>query len=307
MVIPTYNRSDLLVRAVHSVIAQTYEPTEIIVVDDHSPIPAVDTIAASDIDRCNLTVIRHPSNRYVAAARNTGIAEATGDWVAFLDDDDEWHPAKLDRQVSAVTSAGADAVYTGIEQREDGRLLARKDPITRATINDLFHRNVIGTPSTIVARRTLLEEINGFDETLPSWQDWDLYLRVAERGKIIGIPGALTIQHAHDGHQMSDSYRERVTVTAPMMRHKHGKRSRRHGHQHVFEAALEAELGWSALNAGEIDHARHHFRSSLSHQHTVERMIMTIMTLGGQRCYELARAIKAALPGGYKFKATRPR
>ena len=100
VIIPTYNRADLLPRAVNSVLSQTFSDYEIIIVDDHSPDNTQDVIAAFTDPR--IRSIRHRTNRRQSAAINTGIANAMGEYIAFLDDDDEWLPNKLEGQVCPI-------------------------------------------------------------------------------------------------------------------------------------------------------------------------------------------------------------
>src|ERR1700728_3850120 len=124
VVIPTYNRAATIGRTLDSVVRQTHRPLEIIVVDDGS---SDDTLRAVDRQGCTvpLTVLALGDNQGAAAARNQGIALARGDFVAFLDSDDEWQPDKIAKQLAALDAAGLEygASYTGIASyAEDGTL-----------------------------------------------------------------------------------------------------------------------------------------------------------------------------------------
>lgn len=307
VVVPTYNRPERLIRSIESIRSQTVDDVEIVVVDDHSEVPVAEMIEEADLDDPWLSVYRHDSNQNAAAARNTGISNARGEWVAFLDDDDEWQPTKLDRQLDAVQGADAGAVYTGVEQCRDGATIATKRPdIEGEILPALLRRNFIGTTSTLLARRELLESIGGFDPELPSWQDWDLYLRLADQTGFRVVPAALTIQHSHDSNQMSDEYPTKRDVTVPRMREKHRSKAAVYGVEAEFEATLAAELGWSALDASEFSEARRHFYRSVKTHPTIERLAMMLVTVGGGRGLAVGRLAKQLLPRGYKFKRSRP-
>ena len=307
VVITTYNRGSLLLRSITSVLNQTYDSIEIIVVDDHSDIPAEDIIGRSTIDPSSLTIYRHSQNRDVAAARNTGIRLATGDWVAFLDDDDEWRPEKIERQVEGVHQSGAGAIYTGIEHRHNGRTTAIKSPeITGDITKQLLQRNFIGTPSTIMARADLITEVGGFDEQLPICQDWDFNIRLSTLTTFESIPEPLTIQHRHEESQLTDDYETRRRVTAPMLIKKHREIAERFDVVSEFEATVEAELGWVALNNWDFGRARSHFRRSLQYHGSVERFLLFLMAIGGPRTYSFFQRSKRAIPGGFKFKQETP-
>ena len=101
-IIPTHNRSKMLNRSINSVLNQTYSAIECIVIDDGSTDNTVDVIETQKDDR--LIYVSHKSNRGASAARNTGIRHSNGEYISFLDDDDEWLPTKLEKQVELLTN-----------------------------------------------------------------------------------------------------------------------------------------------------------------------------------------------------------
>ncbi|MDH3242539.1 MAG: glycosyltransferase [Alphaproteobacteria bacterium] len=182
VVIPTFNRADAVTRSIASADAQTYPNLEIIVVDDDSADDTVARIEAMGTTRL-LRVIRLAENRGGSAARNAGIAAANGEFVAFLDSDDAWEPAKITRQVAALEAAGPEygACYTAARFFDASGRLTRVRPATRdGSIRlDLLGLNLVGTTSTVLVARRCLEQAGPFDPAMPSCQDWDLWIRLA--------------------------------------------------------------------------------------------------------------------------------
>lgn len=154
VIMPVYNAEAWLQRAIDSVLAQSHTQWELITVDDGSSdrSPAMlDTYAATD---ARVRVLRQPSNGGVATARNTGIAAARGDYIAFLDADDWWHPAKLQRQLASMRSSGALISYTAYWRvAEDGRVLSKVTPPPQVNWQDMLASNFIGNLTGMYARR----------------------------------------------------------------------------------------------------------------------------------------------------------
>jgi glycosyltransferase involved in cell wall biosynthesis len=198
VVIPAYNRLDMLVRAVRSALGQTFHALEVLVVDDGSAEDVAGALAGIDDPR--LVVVRHATNRGASAARNTGIERARGEFVAFLDSDDEWLPEKTALQVACFDHADPSIVmvYTGVKVLPDTEK-QRTHELPRGDISQAaLVANDIGTTSAAMVRRAALQRIGGFDESLPSCQDWDLYIRLAEIGSIELVPELLTLYLKHD-------------------------------------------------------------------------------------------------------------
>jgi glycosyltransferase involved in cell wall biosynthesis len=183
VIIPTYNRAAFIAGAVKSVLAQSLRDLEIIVVDDAG---TDDTAAViENFHDPKIVYLRHDRQRGGAAARNTGILHSTGEYVAFLDDDDEWYPEKLARQMDVMLAGSAElgGVYTGyfIVDRSDGKIRGQIVPSHRGDISSaLLAGNCIGGTSSVLLRRACFE-IGLFDERLPSFQDYDLWLRIARK------------------------------------------------------------------------------------------------------------------------------
>lgn len=188
VVIPAYNAAHLIEDALQSVFAQTYQPREIIVVDDGS---CDDTVAVVRRHVEFVKLVRQ-RNAGAASARNTGIEHATGDWIAFLDADDTWVPTKLERQAAFIAShPEVILVYSGFLM-DDGKGLIREiPPFPPAKLwPALRYRSPI-LPSSVVVQKSALLRVGGFDAMLPQAEDWDLTFRLF-RAHPAGSFGATT-------------------------------------------------------------------------------------------------------------------
>ena len=206
VVIPTFNRQDLCIRAVKSVLAQSYQDFELIVVDDGSasvPRELMELVLDS-----NHKFVRREENRGVSAARNFGVSIASGKWIAFLDSDDEWLEHKLARQVEAI---GINPSYrlSHCEERwyRNGRFVNPKFRHAKAR-EDAFSRSLelcCISPSSVLLSRDLLEERGGFDENLRVCEDYDLWLRVTAKEPVLYIEEPLVKKYGGHDDQLSSS------------------------------------------------------------------------------------------------------
>ena len=209
VVVPAYERADVVGRAIDSALAQTVADIEVVVVDDGSSDGTRDVVEGYDDDR--VRSLAHDTNRGVSAARNTGFDAATGDYVAFLDSDDEWLPGKLERQLAVLEDRGegwvgayCDVATAGLSRlgrlagvvsetlfrsgtpREGGRELAE---------SLLSMQVFMGPGSTLLVERAVLSRTGGFDEGLSIYEDWDLVLRVLSEGKLAYVDEPLAVTH----------------------------------------------------------------------------------------------------------------
>lgn len=205
VVIPTFNRSRSLVHAVISAATQTRPPEEIVIVDDCSTDDTPQTCrwliglrGRVYPQHVEIVYLRLDRNRGANAARNAGWRASRCSRIAFLDSDDVWHPQKLEKQAEALAEAGGapSVCYTGrVRVGNDGRLIALQVPATTPTPETLRCFNPIGTLSSVMIDRAVLEGVGGFDESLPACQDWDLFVRVAGAAVFIRVPMPLVMYH----------------------------------------------------------------------------------------------------------------
>ncbi|GIX46766.1 MAG: glycosyl transferase [Candidatus Tectimicrobiota bacterium] len=202
VVIPTYNRAAMLREAIASVLAQTYRHWELIVVDDGSQ---DDTPAVVQAFGSQLTYLRQ-AHAGVSAARNRGAAAARGELLAFLDSDDLWLPQKLAAQVALlqrrpqVAACYTDEIWVRCGVRVNPRQVHRK--FSGWIFFQSLPRCVI-SPSSVLLRRCLWQQLGGFNETLPACEDYDLWLRLTLRAPVYLVPQRLIVKRGGHGDQLS--------------------------------------------------------------------------------------------------------
>ena len=210
VIIPSYNRCTLLPRALDSVLQQTRPALEIIVVDDgSSDATAVMLEARYPPSRFpHLTLLRQ-ANAGVSRARNLGIRHATGDWIALLDSDDEWLPEKLQRQLDAITEqpdtvlCHSDEIWIRRGKRVNPKHKHRKQG------GHIFQHCLplcVISPSAALIKRSLLDEVGLFDESLPACEDYDLWLRICARYPVLYLDQPLITKHGGHADQLSQRH-----------------------------------------------------------------------------------------------------
>jgi glycosyltransferase involved in cell wall biosynthesis len=194
IVVAAYNPGSLLALTLDSIVAQTYDDWECVVVDDGSDeplewVPAVDP---------RIRLLQQP-NAGVGAARNRGIASTRGPLIAFCDQDDEWLPTKLERQVAAFSSGGL--CYTGFERVDLAGLRLGDGYRGPRGYEELLTGNGI-CASTVMIRRRVLD--GGFDNRLPLGLGWDLWLRIAREHPIVPVDEVLARYREHPNQATRD-------------------------------------------------------------------------------------------------------
>ena len=205
VIIPTYNRREILARALDSVLGQTHQPHEVWVVDDGSTDGTAQMLAA---DYPDVRVIMQ-ENRGVSAARNAGISACSGQWIALLDSDDSWLPTKLERQLDAI-SANPDLrlchtdeiwIRNGVRinpkhkhQKRGGWIFEHCLPLCCIS------------PSSVLIHREVFEAIGLFDEELVACEDYDYWLRFCSRQPVLYVDELLLIKTGGHDDQLSKKH-----------------------------------------------------------------------------------------------------
>jgi dTDP-4-amino-4,6-dideoxygalactose transaminase/glycosyltransferase involved in cell wall biosynthesis len=267
VIIPTYNRADMVTEAVESVLAQTHRDFEIIVVDDGS---TDDTTGALAPWRGRVRYV-HQANAGLAAARNRGIREATGDFVAFLDSDDLFEPRLLER-VLATFRARPEAGAVFVAEREFGngagpaaaRLHKKETPGLTFTPAGLIGRDTgVGSGRPPVIRRAWLDRLGGFDETMRCAVDSEMWIRYSFQVRMVYLPEPLVRRRVHSGNLSRDRAADAADWLRILdrLRRDHPDFPRRHplvwrrtlGKHHLRLGAALLARGASGPIAGPVD------------------------------------------------------
>lgn len=304
VVVPTYNRIEHLQRAVESVAEQTYEPIELLVVDDCSDVPVaaeLDCEYDGRIDR--FEVLRHEKNRGGSAARNTGIRAAEGEYVALLDDDDRWEPRKVERQVERLQEGDVGLVFTGGRAVDgSGRTISvARAPDSMPSGAELTKRllctNIVGSCTGVMVDRSLIEAAGAFDERFPSWQDQEWYVRLSRYCDFGTVEEPLFVYSAESPNRVSEDVEALKDETYPLYVNKFHPLATEYGR--LFGRKMEA---WAAYRVGKALVMADEFRTGRAFleravtQYPFEPAFYKYLlpSLGGRSTYETARRLRHA-------------
>jgi glycosyltransferase involved in cell wall biosynthesis len=236
VIIPCYKQAHYLPEAVDSALQQTYPRVEVVVVNDGSPDDTA-VVARKYGDRI---VYVEQDNAGLPAARNAGIRRSSGELVAFLDSDDRWLPRKLERQVPLFADKAVGLVHGGYRSFDESGIRWETSPeLNEGDAIDL-HRLLTGNRLgvlTAVARRDALVTTGGFDETLTSCEDWDLWIRIVARYQVRCWPEVVA-EYRLQSASMSRNYRRMYRMRRAVLR----KNSRLHGRCPDCDASVRMGL-----------------------------------------------------------------
>ena len=199
VIIPAYNGQEYIREAIESVLAQTYRPIEIVVVDDGSPVSMEEAVAGYGDEVRYL----RKENGGTAAARNAGWRASRGELIALLDQDDLWLPQKLERQVPRFAEDERIGMVTGwmeVFDAETGEPKGIFRPPAEVTVHDVLGFT-LPPVQTMVFRRSALEQLGGFDETMRGTDDWDMDIRVAAEFRVVTVQEVLGKARMHPAQQ----------------------------------------------------------------------------------------------------------
>lgn len=291
VVTPTYNRADVLPRAIDSILNQTFADFELIVVDDGST-DNTEKVVKSYADN-RIQYIQFENNRGANAARTQGIKSASGKYIGFLDSDDEWLPRKIEKQVKTIQSSGSDIAYTGIKQVDsDGNLITTtSSTISGDVTDDLLRGNFIGTYSAVMVSQDVVREAGYPDPDLSCWQDWEWYLRLSDHGQFVSINQPLVVRH-NGGNQISNNFQYRIESFDCMIDALH-QRASDESQIKESEACLNFRVGYSALSNHVYSVARSRFVQSIKLNPTKKKYY--IYLLSSSIAYPVLREFKRTL------------
>jgi glycosyltransferase involved in cell wall biosynthesis len=207
VILPTYNRDSLLKRAIKSVLRQTFGDFELIIVDDASNDNTPQVV--QNLEDPRIKYHRHEFNKGGSAARNTGIKLSKGEYIAFLDDDDEWYPNKLELQYKEMKMSPATVglIYSGAEivDSVSNKTTAKLYPRHKG---DLSKRLLLGPTvcgsHTVFIKKECFERKGLFDEKLSSCQDWDMWKRISETYTFDYVSSILSRTNIHQDQLSKD-------------------------------------------------------------------------------------------------------
>ncbi|MBI2382585.1 MAG: glycosyltransferase family 2 protein [Gammaproteobacteria bacterium] len=264
VILPTYNRAGLLPRSIASVLKQSFEDLELIVVDDGSEDETQAVVRAIQDRDPRVIYHRRGGNGGVSAARNTGLRLARGAYLAFQDSDDEWLPEKLGLQMEGLRTRGPETFSVGVVLRWLGGMVRYWPPAVEAA-----HAHATGVPrwlldefaayvQALVVPRTLVDAVGGFDETLPMWEDWDLMIKLVQIAQPVRCANALVA---------STRQEDSLTSNRPAFADIQGRIIDRHRsvleRDPRFLARLQYIVGRHALEQGEAAEATARFIRSI--------------------------------------------
>ena len=207
VIIPTYNRADTLLDAIRSVLSQTYNNIELIVVDDGSTDGTAEIIEVFSDQVISLKTLK---NSGACAARNLGLEVSSAEYVAFLDSDDLWLPNKLEEQLAVLLSLPPEycGVYSGYTRsRMNDHQCRGLDVVPRSEVtpSQILGRNTIGGMSCALLRKSAVMQVGAFDESLPASQDWDLWIRLLDQFRMMPISMVHLIYREHSSQISSNN------------------------------------------------------------------------------------------------------
>lgn len=299
IVLPTYNRAGLLYRAIESVLNQTYFNFELIVVDDCSKDSTKNVVKGFCDNR--IRYIRHEKNKGAPAARNSGIAAAGGEYIAFQDSDDEWFSTKLEKQMSLFDSASRDlgVVYTSFWVIDQGKktLIPPLDlKKTDGEIHDmLLETNFISTPTAVV-RKECFKKVGMF-ANIPRLQDWELWLRISKYFcfKHLKVPLVYAYTQADSITRDTDAL---ILARKYILFKYFGEISKKTKllSEHYFD------IGATLCTKGEIREGRNYLFKALSaHPFNLKLVFLTVSSIFGlttySRCAEIYHMLRSELKG----------
>jgi glycosyltransferase involved in cell wall biosynthesis len=293
VVIPCFNQARYLHSAIQSARAQTHPPAEIIVVDDGS---TDDT--AKVAEEMGALVVRQ-KNRGVSAARNAGLARATGELVVFLDADDALLPSALEMKASALAAnTQAAAVLTRCEVMDEaGKTL----PVVHQEIDPahlyrgLLSRNFVWTPGAAMFRRDAVREIGGFAEDLGPAADYAMYLRLARVGRVVFVDACAVRYRQHDASMSRDPVLMLRATTEAL------RREAVAGPAWVRGEVRRARRVWCAWYGEQIVHAlRHQWRGRAWSRQTLRAVLTLLYRCPGTVAEHVARKSRRSIVAALK-------
>lgn len=259
-IITTFNRRPFLTKAVQSVLNQTFFDFELLILDNSSSDGTEDAIKGFPDSR--VRYIRHPPLT-IAQQRNLGLKEAKGAFIAFLDDDDEWLPIKLEKQLGAFKKGSVDIglVYGGFTRiNSDGKEYETHHPKLKGNVLTelLWQADAFtGSASNPMMRAAVLQALGGYNDSISASEDWELYLRLAERYQVDYVPDIVVKIRSHRGPRLGDRISEALMVEEMVLDR----------YRPIMDSRLKSfylqKIGGKLCRVGSLDEGRRRIREAI--------------------------------------------
>ena len=293
VIIPTYNRAHLIGRAIQSVLNQTYQDFEIIIVDDGSTDDTEEVIKKFQRKDERIKYVKHEKNKGSSAARNTGIKLARGKYIAFQDSDDEWLPEKLEKQMRVFENAPerVGVIYTGYWRVEGSKRIYIPSPKVKRKegyIHDnLLEGNFVST-QTAVVKRECLQLAGMFDERLPRLQDWELFIRISKAYEFKCVDEPLVVSHFTPDSISANQATLIEGLTLILEKHSEDFRKDRR-----LLAKWQYSIGNLLCQSGRMDQGRDYLlRAVKSYPLNIKYLVTAFVALFGERAYNKVVRLK---------------
>ena len=305
VVVPTFSRPTSLSRAIRSVLAQSCGDFDLLVVDDCSPGSGTAEVVQAFGDE-RVRYLRRETNGGATASRNSGVAATRAEWVAFLDDDDEYLPSFLQRTRETILNAPREIELTwcGVRWVRDdpaGEVVLREElwqpsfPSREAAYLAFLRNRRVGTNCGLTLRRAAFERVGRFDETLRVGEDTDLLIRLVREVDFAVVPEILVKLHLHaGGHLRSGSAEGRRAYEAILV--KHADTLRLHP---SLAAELHYKTGWLSYHAGDKRGGRRHLGRAIRLRPGLLRawVMLGLGEVAGSRAAQVHRRLSELVRG----------
>lgn len=302
VVIPTHNRCDLLPRAIRSVQGQTLKDLEIIVVSDGSTDGTDELMKELEAEDERIRYISYKPGKGGNYARNLGLKSATSEYVAFLDDDDEWLPSKLQEQLAIMESdRRCGLVYTGVRiiYVDDGLEYLSIPKESGDLSRSILRRSSVGSTSTVLLKKDVALQVGGFDEQLGAMQDFDLWIRIAQITHIGVVSKAMVNYYNYGGTNQISSMTEKYENAYKYIHEKYSdlyaKLTPREMKQRL--AYERVSLGNRAMRNSSPEEARRFYWQSLKYSLNPKIFVYLMLTLFN---YKTTLKLRGKMGGGKK-------
>jgi glycosyltransferase involved in cell wall biosynthesis len=299
VVIPTYNGSGTVSRAIQSVLNQTTSNFELIVVDDASTDNTGEVIDSFDDKR--IKHLQHKENSGAPAKpKNTGIKEAQGKYIAFLDHDDEWRPKKLEKQAKLLESRSSKLgvvacnVFDVYENKQKRVKYKINKNVCRNPLLEILDKSFIHSSSSAMVKAKVLDDVGGFDENMKVSDDWELWLRIFKKYNFDFVDDFLVKYHFHKDNLSSRSSHKKANDIVYMIE-KHKNLYKQHQKKH---SELLRYTGNLYMLSGDTKMARGLLKKATNLNFNLKNMLTCLLSYAPSALYTLTVLLKRKLSFG---------